>query len=42
MIALQLPKWYPDFYFFANYIAFSNSAFNPIIYTGFNETFRKG
>ena len=39
---LQLPAWFDKFYFFANYIAFANSAFNPIIYTGFNENFKRG
>ncbi len=38
----QLPSWYNKFSYFANYIAYSNSAFNPIIYTGFNENFKKG
>ncbi|KAK2176798.1 hypothetical protein NP493_639g00026 [Ridgeia piscesae] len=38
----QLPRWFDKFYFFANYIAFANSAFNPIIYTGFNTNFRRG
>ncbi|XP_074649244.1 QRFP-like peptide receptor isoform X2 [Tubulanus polymorphus] len=34
--------WYEEFTFFASFMAFSNSALNPIIYAGFNENFRKG
>ncbi|XP_013406185.1 QRFP-like peptide receptor [Lingula anatina] len=39
---LQNPPWYPKFEFFAQFISYSNSAFNPFIYAGFNENFRKG
>jgi len=38
----QLPAWFNKFSSFARYIAFSNSAFNPIIYTGFNDNFKRG
>lgn len=39
---LQLKEWYIHFKFTAMLLAFSNSAFNPLIYAGFNENFRKG
>lgn len=35
-------EWYIHFKFTAMLLAFSNSAFNPLIYAGFNENFRKG
>jgi len=38
----QLPGWYDGFFCFANFSAFSNSSFNPLIYTGFNANFRRG
>jgi len=38
----QLPAWYDGFFCFANFSAFSNSSFNPLIYTGFNANFRRG
>ncbi len=41
-VSFQLPAWYPKFNFFASYVAYANSAFNPIIYTGFNENFKRG
>ncbi|KAG8199982.1 hypothetical protein JTE90_006226 [Oedothorax gibbosus] len=34
--------WYEDFTFFSYYIAYANSFMNPIIYGGFNKTFREG
>lgn len=37
-----LKEWYIHFKFTAMLLAFSNSAFNPLIYAGFNENFRKG
>ncbi|KAJ8319142.1 hypothetical protein KUTeg_004233 [Tegillarca granosa] len=37
----KLEEWYEDFTFFAYFFALSNSAINPIIYTAFNENFRK-
>ena len=39
---MQFPAWFDKFSFFAHYIAFCNSAFNPIIYTGFNDNFKRG
>nr|AKQ63065.1 orphan G-protein coupled receptor 59 [Platynereis dumerilii] len=39
---ISLPLWYGNFNYFANYIAYANSAFNPVIYTGFNENFKRG
>ncbi|XP_064618293.1 substance-P receptor-like [Liolophura sinensis] len=38
----ELAEWFNKFHFFALYLAYSNSAFNPLIYTGFNQKFRKG
>ncbi|XP_054724887.1 QRFP-like peptide receptor [Uloborus diversus] len=38
----QLPAWFPDFKWFSYYIAYANSFMNPIIYGGFNKTFREG
>ncbi|KAL5019369.1 hypothetical protein ScPMuIL_005091 [Solemya velum] len=35
-------EWYDTFTFFSYALAYSNSALNPIIYTGFNQNFRKG
>ncbi|KAK2161217.1 hypothetical protein LSH36_120g16024 [Paralvinella palmiformis] len=37
----KLPLWYDDFNYFATFLAYSNSAINPIIYTCFNENYRK-
>ncbi|XP_022313602.1 QRFP-like peptide receptor isoform X2 [Crassostrea virginica] len=37
----QLNDWYYHLLFAARLLAFSNSAFNPLIYAGFNENFRK-
>ncbi|XP_062604204.1 QRFP-like peptide receptor isoform X1 [Saccostrea cucullata] len=38
----RLEEWYIHLEFSARLLAFSNSAFNPLIYAGFNENFRKG
>ncbi|CAG2166108.1 unnamed protein product, partial [Oppiella nova] len=40
-IAKLLPKWFPSVSYFATFIAYSNSVFNPIIYGGFNKNFRQ-
>ncbi|XP_048763746.2 QRFP-like peptide receptor isoform X4 [Ostrea edulis] len=37
----RLEEWYSHLEFSARLLAFSNSAFNPLIYAGFNENFRK-
>uniref|UniRef100_T1D203 Putative neuropeptide receptor n=1 Tax=Cupiennius salei TaxID=6928 RepID=T1D203_CUPSA len=37
-----LPDWFGDFKWFSYYIAYANSFMNPIIYGGFNKTFREG
>lgn len=37
-----LPEWYTDFQWFCYYFAYANSFMNPIIYGGFNKTFREG
>ncbi|GAB6030927.1 hypothetical protein CHUAL_007754 [Chamberlinius hualienensis] len=38
----QLPSWFDDLKFFAYFIAYANSAINPIIYGGFNANYRQG
>ncbi|CAH1793439.1 unnamed protein product [Owenia fusiformis] len=39
----SLPTWYKGwFQYVAVFLAYSNSALNPFIYSGFNENFRKG
>jgi hypothetical protein len=38
----QLGDWYYNLQFAARFMAYSNSALNPLIYTGFNENFRRG
>ncbi|XP_076327651.1 QRFP-like peptide receptor [Tachypleus tridentatus] len=37
----ELPEWFSDVSYFANFFAYFNSALNPIIYGGFNSNFRK-
>ena len=41
-VLFQLPPWYDDLQFSATFIAYANSAINPIIYTAFNQRFRSG
>lgn len=36
----QLPKWFETLKYYSYFIAYSNSAFNPLIYGGFNKNFR--
>lgn len=36
----QLPGWFNQASYLATFIAYSNSALNPIIYGGFNQSFR--
>ncbi|XP_047484963.1 QRFP-like peptide receptor [Penaeus chinensis] len=38
----ELPQWFPVMEFCAYFVAYSNSALNPIIYCGFNASFRQG
>nr|WOA03695.1 CHH family candidate receptor A34beta1 [Carcinus maenas] len=38
----HLPEWFSSLEFAAYFIAYSNSALNPIIYCGFNTSFRQG
>ncbi|XP_012938949.1 substance-P receptor [Aplysia californica] len=38
----QLSSWFGPFFYFARYLAHSNSVINPLIYAGFNENFKKG
>ncbi|XP_068241493.1 QRFP-like peptide receptor isoform X2 [Palaemon carinicauda] len=38
----ELPSWFSSMEFAAYFIAYSNSALNPIIYCGFNASFRQG
>lgn len=38
----ELPSWFSSMEFAAYFIAYSNSAVNPIIYCGFNASFRQG
>ncbi|KAI2795792.1 hypothetical protein BLOT_016432 [Blomia tropicalis] len=35
-----LPEWFPKLSYYSTFIAYSNSAFNPLIYGGFNKNFR--
>ena len=37
-----MPSWYHDVKFTTIFLTHLNSALNPIIYAGLNETFRKG
>ncbi|GBN68048.1 Substance-K receptor [Araneus ventricosus] len=38
----QSDKWIEQYQWVSNYLAFANSFINPIIYGGFNKTFRDG
>nr|XP_045606545.1 substance-K receptor-like [Procambarus clarkii] len=38
----SLPEWFSVLEFSAYFVAYSNSALNPIIYCGFNANFRQG
>ncbi|KAG0697821.1 Tachykinin-like peptides receptor 99D [Chionoecetes opilio] len=38
----HLPEWFSSLEFAAYFIAYSNSALNPILYCGFNASFRQG
>lgn len=38
----QLSPWFYHFQFVALFVAYGNSAVNPIIYAGFNDNFKKG
>ncbi|XP_042868473.1 substance-K receptor-like [Penaeus japonicus] len=38
----SLPEWFPVAEYVAYFVAYSNSALNPIIYCGFNVNFRQG
>ena len=38
----QLPPWYVHLQYAATFLTHANSALNPIIYTCFNDNFRKG
>lgn len=42
LLGQELPDWFPVMEFAAYFIAYSNSALNPIIYYGFNVNFRQG
>lgn len=37
-----LPEWTKAYWFFAHFMAYADSALNPIIYGSFNDNFRKG
>lgn len=38
----ELSPWFYHFQFVALFVAYANSAVNPIIYAGFNDNFKKG
>ncbi|GFR34126.1 substance-P receptor [Trichonephila clavata] len=38
----QVDSWTTEYQWLSNYLAFANSFINPIIYGGFNKTFREG
>lgn len=38
----QLPLWFEGFRYFSLFLAYCNSAINPILYGGFNNNFRQG
>ena len=37
-----MPSWFNWVYFLVYLLAYSNSAINPIIYTGLNKLYTKG
>ncbi|CAG2116377.1 unnamed protein product, partial [Medioppia subpectinata] len=37
----ELPTWFPTLSYMSTFIAYTNSALNPVIYGGFNKTFRQ-
>jgi hypothetical protein len=37
-----MPHWFDWFYFLVYLLAYSNSAINPIIYSGLNRVYEKG
>ncbi|XP_067672411.1 substance-P receptor-like [Haliotis asinina] len=39
---LPMGDWYHKFEFAARYLAYCNSALNPLIYAGFNDNFKQG
>ncbi|KAF0298585.1 hypothetical protein FJT64_004069 [Amphibalanus amphitrite] len=36
------PSWFESVHFLAYFMAYSNSLWNPILYGGFNASFRQG
>ncbi|XP_066953370.1 galanin-like G-protein coupled receptor npr-9 [Macrobrachium rosenbergii] len=42
LYSIKLPEWFSVVEFSAYFVAYSNSALNPIIYCGFNANFRQG
>jgi len=39
---VKLPDWFREYEYYAMLLAYSNSAINPLIYTCFSASFRKG
>ncbi|GIY09471.1 uncharacterized protein CDAR_279711 [Caerostris darwini] len=38
----ELPYWFEGFQYFSMFLAYFNSALNPLLYGGFNNNFRQG
>ncbi|XP_054715490.1 QRFP-like peptide receptor [Uloborus diversus] len=38
----ELPHWFEGFSYFSMFLAYFNSALNPLLYGGFNKNFRQG